>query len=173
MNKSKLQKINLRKIKQEDNLNAFTSYEQDLVEFLREDALTNQQKGISVTFLFHYNNNLVSYITLLIDRIDLKGNLRSFYKDKEITYSSLPALKIGRLCVDNNHLRKGLGRYMVRIAIILAKKIMNNIAGCRFLTVDAKNNDSVLRFYKKCGFKILRNNKNTISLYADLKLLEY
>jgi len=155
---------------------SFQSYEKELVDFLREDALENQKQRLSVTFLWFYENKLVSYITLLNDKINLEGDLKEFFKEKGIHYKSLPALKIGRLCVDNNFLRRGFGRSMILSAIQIANGINQNKAGCRFITLDAKRNsdkrlDSI-HFYKKMGFKTLKERvKGTTPMYLDLKLI--
>ena len=57
-------------------LQGFKSYEKELVDFLIEDALNNQKQKLSVTFLWFYENNLVGYVTLLNDKINLEGNLK-------------------------------------------------------------------------------------------------
>src|SRR3989344_2569328 len=156
---------------------SFQSYEKELVDFLREDALENQKQRLSVTFLWFYENKLVSYITLLNDKINLEGDLKEFFKEKGIHYKSLPALKIGRLCVDDRFLRRGLGRSMILSAIQIANETTRNKAGCRFITLDAKRNpdkklDSI-HFYRKIGFKTLKERvKGTTPMYLDLKLIE-
>ena len=58
----------------------------------------------------------------------------------------------------------------------MAKKFFleDNRTGCRFMTVDAYNNDRVIKFYKKNGFQFLSNkdtNKKTRIMYFDLKRL--
>lgn len=176
------QKINPEKIKieiinSEYNVRDFTSYEKELVDFLREDALENQEQKLSVTFLWFHEDKLVSYITLLNDKINLESDLKEFFKEKGIHYKSLPALKIGRLCVEDKFLRRGLGRLMILSAIKIADEINRNKAGCRFITLDAKRNqdkrlDSI-HFYKKMGFKTLKERvKGTTPMYLDLKLIE-
>lgn len=176
------QKINPEKIKieiinSEYNVRDFTSYEKELVDFLREDALENQEQKLSVTFLWFHEDKLVSYITLLNDKINLESDLKEFFKEKGIHYKSLPALKIGRLCVEDKFLRRGLGRLMILSAIKIANEINRNKAGCRFITLDAKRNqdkrlDSI-HFYKKMGFKTLKERvKGTTPMYLDLKLIE-
>lgn len=158
------------------DVGAFESYEQELVDFLREDALENQRQRLSVTFLWFYEGKFVSYLTLLTDKINLESDLKEFFKEKGIHYKSLPALKIGRLCVDDRFLRMGLGKLMILAAIQIANEINKNKAGCRFITLDAKRNrnkslDSI-HFYKKMGFKILKERvKGTTPMYLDLKLI--
>lgn len=151
---------------------SFQSYESDLVDFLVEDAFGNQNQRLSLTFLWFYENRLVSYITLLNDRINLEGDLRDFFREKGILYKSLPALKIGRLCVHDSFLRNGLGRLMIVFALQIVGEISKSRAGCRFLTLDAKQNSNILfspvDFYKKLDFKSLKERKKGIvPMYLD------
>jgi ribosomal protein S18 acetylase RimI-like enzyme len=154
----------------------FSSYEKELVDFLLEDAYNNQKLQISKTFLFFDNkHSLVSYITLLNDSINLEGSLKEFFREKEIHYRSLPSLKIGRLCVDDNYLKKGIGTIMIKFAVNIGNQIETKYSGCRFITLDAKRNNDPkrdpLHFYKKLGFKILKDRKKgTIPMYFDMKI---
>ncbi len=175
--KIKPEEIQIEIIKEEYGVKDFTSYEKELIDFLQEDAFENQKQRLSVTFLWFYKGQLVSYITLLNDKINLEGDLKEFFREKGVHYKSLPALKIGRLCVDDRFLRRGLGKLMVLSAIKIANEITRNKAGCRFITLDAKRNpdkrlDSI-HFYKKLGFKMLKERiKGTTPMYLDLKLIE-
>ncbi len=159
--------IIIEMIKESHDINSFVSYEKELVNFLQEDALNNQKQNLSITFLWFNNQMLASYITLLTDRITLEGDLKNVFQDKGIHYKSLPALKMGRLCVDDHFLRRGLGKLMVLFAIDISKEINREKAGCRFLTVDTKNNS--VGFYQKLGFKILETRDNgTTAMYLDV-----
>ncbi len=173
----KAEEIKIEIISSEHNVDLFQSYERELVDFLKEDALENQKQRLSITFLWFYNGQLASYITLLNDKINLESDMKEFFKEIGINYKALPALKIGRLCVDNKFLRRGLGRLMILSAIQIANETNRTKAGCRFLTLDAKRNpdpglDSI-HFYKKQGFKALKERiKGTTPMYVDLKLIE-
>ena len=51
----------------------------------------------------------------------------------------------------------------------------NNRTGCRFITVDAYNDEATLNFYKKNGFDFLWNadkNDNTRIMFFDLMRFE-
>jgi len=160
-------------INDKHDLSNFKSYEKELVDFLIEDALNNQKQKLSVTFLWIYGKKLVGYVTLLNDKINLEGNLKEFFREKDIHYKSLPALKVGRLCVHDDFLKRGLGKLMVLFAIKQANEISENISGCRFITLDAKRNEKreldSIHFYKKLGFETLKErNKGTMPMYLDL-----
>jgi GNAT superfamily N-acetyltransferase len=151
----------------------FITYEPDLKEYLVEDALDHQNKKISKTFLMFYRSSLVGYITLLCDSLRLEGELKDSFKNKNILYKTLPALKIGRLAVDDNYQKKGFGRTLLQLAYVYAKKISDDFCGCRFLILDAKRNkepskDSV-HFYKKMNFSVLKERqKGTLPMYLDI-----
>jgi len=153
-------------------LSSFKSYEKELADFLVEDAIDNQGRSISITYLWFYKptKELVAYISVLTDAINLQGNLKFYFRKAGITYKSLPALKIGRLCVSDAYLYKGVGTLMIEFAIILAERIRKD-AGLRFITTDAKRNpanDSV-HFYKKLGFEALKDReKGMLPMYKDL-----
>ncbi len=161
--------IRIERIKSHHDLLSFSSSNLDLQTFLREDAFHHQGQNISVTFLWFYDHYLISYITLLTDRLTLDADLKVFFKSKGIHYNTLPALKIGRLCVADQFQKMGIGRLMVQDAITIGERIGGTLAGCRFLTVDAKEN-SIL-FYKKLGFNILKETNNKVTpMLLDLKL---
>lgn len=164
--------VKIVRINTSHHLKDFKSYEQELVNFLIEDALNNQDHQISVTYLWFLNSGeLVGYVTLLNDRINLEGDLKDFFRMKGIQYHSLPALKIGRLCVDDRFLRKGLGTLMVDFSIKIAFNIFEKYSGCRFVVLDAKRNtaNDPIHFYKKIGFKELKERKKGATpMYFDL-----
>ncbi len=174
MSKISAGELRIEKLSKEHDLIGFQCYELELLKFLQEDALNNQNKKLSVTYLWFLEetDQLVGYITLINDRIDLFGNLKKYFNQKGIKYKSIPALKIGKLAVDNGFLRKGIGSLMVAFAYDYADLISEQYAGCRFLTLDAKRNsdeskDSI-HFYNKLKFNVLKEDKRTTAMYLDL-----
>ncbi|MBI2103306.1 GNAT family N-acetyltransferase [Candidatus Woesearchaeota archaeon] len=158
--------ISIEVINERHCFNNFKSSEQELINFLVEDALENQKLKLSITFLWFYLGEIVSYITLLSDRITLDGELQQFFKGKDILYRSLPALKIGRLCVDEKFQKRGLGRLMIIFAIEKAKEIAMDKAGCRFITVEPK--EPSVGFYTKLNFKPIKTKNEQHTFYLDV-----
>ncbi len=163
--------------KSKDPLEKFETDTKELKDFLVEDATNNHSIAISTTYLWFYNpdNKLVGYITLLTDSIRVHGTqLGRSFVDKGIEYKALPAIKIGRMCVDKNYASKGVGTYMMHFAMKLLLEI-NEKAGCRFLVLDAKTQTNAARFYKKFGFDVLKQReKGTIPMFLDMiKYIEY
>lgn len=160
-------------------LKNFKSYETELMDFLVEDALENQNKKISKTYLWFLKSSkeIIGYVTLLTDKISLTTALKEEFKEKGINYKSLPALKVGRLCVEDKFLKKGVGKLIIQFVLYQVQKI-NERCGCRFITLDAKRNSDKLmdsiHFYKKMGFVVLKEReKGTTPMYKDIfKILE-
>ncbi len=158
-------------------LKDFNSDEQDLVDFLIEDAFNQQDRRISATYLWflRQTNELIAYITLTPDYVKLNNinsELSQKFKDKGINFKSLPALKICRLCVKNKYLKKGLGTLLIQFSINKAF-ILSLDVGCRFIYLDAKRNSDpkkdALHFYKKMGFEIYKNrNDRETPMYMDI-----
>ncbi|MBI4452927.1 hypothetical protein HY637_05845 [Candidatus Woesearchaeota archaeon] len=174
--KIKINEIEIEQINESHKsvISTFKSYEKELVDFLVEDALDNQKKQMSTTYLWFLKSKreLVAYVTVLSDAISLQGELKEHFRQQGILYKSLPALKIGRLCVSDEYLGRSTGTLMIEFTMVLAQRISKEI-GLRFITTDAKRNpdprkDSV-HFYKKFGFEILRQReKGTLPMYKDL-----
>jgi hypothetical protein len=63
------------------SVNGFESDNKELRDFLVEDALKNQEIGISTTYLWFYNpeNRLAAYVTILMDAIRVSGDLRTSF----------------------------------------------------------------------------------------------
>jgi GNAT superfamily N-acetyltransferase len=150
----------------------FENREKELVEFLRDDALENQKMCVSTTFLVFVDSGkekkLVGYVTLLADSVRIKERkeLEEQFRNKGIRYPYLPAVKIGRMAVDEKYQRKGIGRAMIKFSVGIAEKL-NAFIGCRFLTVDAK--EGARAFYEKLGFKVfLDRAEKPTPMYLDL-----
>jgi predicted GNAT family N-acyltransferase len=97
--------------------------------------------------------------TLSTSSLDAR-NLPRSRKDKltkgiphEKNMSSYPAALIGRMGVSIDYRGKGIGTDLIENAI---KPMFSNFQiGCRFLTVDAYNNDATRKFYTTNGFSDL------------------
>jgi len=148
------------------DLSGFHSSEPELDEFLKEDALTNQENLISVTRLVFFKGDLVGFFTLINDSIEVRAVEEC---DREETYQfrKFPALKIARLATHSDFERFGIGRSMLRKIFTIAITLSHYV-GCRIITVDSKH--SAVDFYKKFAFKqAIRTPGETVPLYLDLR----
>ena len=167
--KSEDLKIEKLEAKHKELLNFFQTQNKDLKAFLVEDALKNQELSISITYLWFYRktNELIAYISLLNDSLRIRETeLEKMFVDKGILYKSLPAIKIGRLCVDDRFTKKGIGTIITNASMAISV-LVSEVVGCRFLVLDSKK--EALDFYKKLGFSILKDEeKETTPMYFDL-----
>ena len=75
-------------------------------------------------------------------------------------YPALPAVRIGRLAVDQRFRRRGLGELMLVNAV---HRTMRDAAAAFALLVDAKDDDAVT-FYEKYGFRVIAGRPRTLFL---------
>ncbi|MHA1803907.1 MAG: GNAT family N-acetyltransferase [Promethearchaeota archaeon] len=85
-----------------------------------------------------------------------------------ITY---PSLLIGRLAVNNEYRRKGIGKYISDWCLGLAMKLSNKV-GCRYIILETT--EKIVKFYKKCNFekgKVLEEEqRKLIWMYQRISL---
>lgn len=173
MDFSKLAQIQLSS---ETEIKPFKCAEEDLNGFLFDDAKHFQNELMAVTYLLedHERNVTVAYFSLLADKI-------TFNPEEKVVWNRLnrsipnpkrrrnyPALKIGRLAVNENYAGEGVGTFVldsIKYAFTTVKRL-----GCRFLTVDALK--SATHFYEKNGFQFFTEqdkHDETRLMFFDLK----
>lgn len=161
--------LDIKPLSESYNLLSFSCNDDDLNNFLKDDALNDQKIMINKTNLCFYKNELVGYITLSNDTI---GTKEVIVRDAiETKYKKYPAMKIARLAVDSKYEKKGIGTYLLYAAIGKALSISDSV-GCRFVLVDSKKES--ITFYEKFGFKkaILKKKDmkdNYTPMYFDLQ----
>lgn len=163
------------KLNEKHNLNDFSCGLDDMDDFLKNDALDQQEDNLNVTYLAKYHEEIIGFFSLLSDIIKLKD----IENEYDLPYSTCPAVKIGRLAVNEKYNSLGLGTVLLDNTCYQIKRI-SDIIGVRFITVDAYCN--VRGFYYKNEFNHLkihnekklrrsaeRNPYLTVPLYKDLK----
>lgn len=164
---------------------SFESFQEDLMGYLKEDALHSQDLCVANTFLVFDKCNLRSfrqkgkklallgYVSILTDSLRLDSELKAHFRNKDIRYNSLPALKIGRLCVDDKYRGSGIGKCIIAWVSDRVYYLNQNVA-CRFITLDAKRHQDKdkdsYNFYKKYNFKVLKTRKprSNTPMYLDI-----
>src|SRR5659263_243915 len=118
------------------NLASFESFNIDLNDFLKNEALTDQKLMVSITYLCCWKKSLVGYITLVTDTLEVKV-VDEEDGIKDYIYHKYPCARIARLAVDKTFERRGIGRFLMLAAIGMVIYISSMI-GCRYITVDSK-----------------------------------
>lgn len=175
---------------EEHDLTKFSCDSEDLNDFLKNDALNQQNEKLNLTKLVICDGEIVGFVSILSDTIPLK-NIRDdearFNIKPHFTNVSknklLPAIKIGRFAIDNKYSGNGLGSHILRNVINNIKYISKNYVGLRFVIVEGyakaysfyvthnnfknlKKDDEVI--INKLEKIIERNPTQTFYLYLDL-----
>ena len=129
---------------------AFDSGEPALDDWLRRHALRNETRSGSRTYVVcaEPGNRVVAYYSLAVGAIahtGASGRIRRNMPDP------IPVMVIGRLAVDRKFQVNGLGRAMLRDAILRTIQAAG-IVGVRAILVHALS-DEARRFYERCGFR--------------------
>ena len=175
------QNLKISKLSPDYILKPFDCGDTDLNDFFLNDALNYQNQLLAVTYVVEdlVQHEIVAFFSLLHDKIsinDLPSNnqWKKNFKDKMPTgkrFSSYPAIKIGRLGINNAFQGKGIGSFLMDF--IKGSYFDNANAGCRYITIDAYRQS--LKYYEKNQFKFLTPidiDQDTRAMYFDLILLE-
>ena len=129
------------------NLSDFDSGEPVLDDWLRRRALYNEASGASRTYVVCMGKTVVGYYTLAVGAVahaEAPGRVRRNMPDP------LPVMVLGRLAVDKSLQRRGIGKGLLRDAVLRTVQAAE-IAGIRAILVHAIS-EPAKRFYEGCGF---------------------
>ncbi len=166
--------LELVKLTEDFSLCSFDCGDDDLNDFLLNDAKAFQKKQIAYTYLLTDEGKILAYFCLLNDKISRQDSSNTMWKriKKEFPiekqFSSYPAVKIGRFAVDKSMRGTGLGsELMTSLKFLLQEK--HTVSAFRFITVDAYIN--AIPFYEKNDFKLLMPkdpNEHTTTMFFDM-----
>jgi GNAT superfamily N-acetyltransferase len=125
----------------------FDSGEPVLDDWLRRRALHNEASGASRTYVVCVEKTVVGYYTLAVGAVahsEAPGRVRRNRPDP------LPVMVLGRLAVDKSLQRRGIGKGLLRDAVLRTVQA-SEIAGIRAILVHAIS-EPAKRFYEGCGF---------------------
>lgn len=167
----------VRKLQQDEKVKSFDCGDDELNDFLLNEAAPYRKYLLAVTYVFENveTKEIVGYFSLANDKISLtdfvnKTEFNRFRKQRFVNkkrIKSYPAVKICRLGVSESFHGKGIGTIL--LDFIKSYFIIENKTGCRFITVDAYSN--AIPFYHNNDFQYLRKEEDDIItrlLYYDL-----
>ena len=134
-------------IKADHDLSQFASGRYALDEWLRQRVARNETSGASRTYVVCENARAVGYYCLSSGSVECQqapGRVRRNMPDP------IPVMLMGRLAVDETRQGQGLGRALLKDAILRTLRAAE-IAGMRCLLVHALDEDAA-RFYRHNGF---------------------
>lgn len=135
-------------LRPEHDLSAFDSGVPPLDDWLRRRAAQNQAAGASRTYVIRRKGEVVGYYALAngaIAAAEATGRTRRNMPDP------IPVMVLARLAVDKRLQGNGIGRWLLRDAILRTMQAAE-IAGIRAVLVHAISDDAK-RFYERCGFQ--------------------
>lgn len=156
----------------------FSCGDKDLDEFFSKDALYYDSELLGRTYAWldlADPTKIIGMVTLANDSVKAKfiansarNRIQRGIKNAKrgINY---PAVLIGRLGVSSNYRGKGMNIGSQIIDYIKGWfRSEDNKTGCRFIVVDAYNNDQTLHFYEKNGFKPLYKSEQDERAFLEL-----
>lgn len=151
------------------DLSDFDCGDKDLNDFLKNDALAQQNARLNVTKLIMCDGNIIGFTSILTDGIMIKKirneKVKLEIKEKlniNSNKKSISAVKIGRLAIDKKYARKGLGSHILNNILKNLKDISEKEVGFRFIIVEGYA--KAFNFYvTKNGFEHLKNDENDIN----------
>ncbi|WP_016877386.1 GNAT family N-acetyltransferase [Chlorogloeopsis fritschii] len=134
-------------IKPEHQLEDFDSGSSELNDWLRKRALKNEASGASRTYVVTVGQKVIAYYCLANGSV---VNTQAPSRVRRNMPDPIPVMVIGRLAVDCNWHSQGIGRGLVRDAVLRTLQAAK-IAGIRAILVHAIS-EQAKQFYLKCGF---------------------
>jgi GNAT superfamily N-acetyltransferase len=121
----------------------------ELTDWLRRYALVNQQNRSARVFVVHRARHMVGYYALAaasVDRIDAPPRV-----SQGLANHPIPVILLARLAVALSEQRQGLGRALLKDALLRSLRASNEI-GARAVLVHAQDEEA-RRFYERFDFE--------------------
>ncbi|MEX0780342.1 MAG: GNAT family N-acetyltransferase [Balneolales bacterium] len=169
----------MRKVDSGTTIKAFNCGDDDLNDFLLNKSKLYAHELLATTFVLESPDRTKAFFSILNDTLNVQENtfasksaFKRFLKEL-VTHPkrhliSFPAIKIGRLAVDESAKRLGLGSVIVNYIINYAIS-QNDKCACKLVIVDAYSQS--LGFYEKFDFLYLSDNDrydDTRQMYINL-----
>ena len=148
--------------------------DEDMDEFFRDDAVDYTYFKMGKSYCFRLDadpKQIIACFTVSNDSLriyDLPSSRKKAMWDitnREKMLSRYPGVLIGRLAVNIDYARRGIGSQILDF-IKMWFDAPDNKTACRFVIVDAKNESEVLTLYQKNGFEYLFTTELQEDLYT-------
>ena len=131
------------------DIDSFVCGKEPLDRFLKRFALANQKASVARTYVVCRGSTVLAYYSLAagaVERADAPGRV-----GKGLARHPVPVMLLARLAVDQTEQRRGLGKALVKDAL-LRTAAAADIAGIRALLVHAKD-DEARAWYEALEFE--------------------
>jgi GNAT superfamily N-acetyltransferase len=139
----------VRKLAASDRVEAFDCGQAALNQFLQRYALVNQKAGGALTYVCCRDDVVVGFYSLAVGSVDPQAAPARVTKG--LARHPVPVMILARLAVDRGHQGRGLGRALLKDALLRTAQAAD-IAGIRCLLVHAKD-DAARRWYQSWDFE--------------------
>jgi len=159
--------------KHKELIKDFDCGDADLNEFLKNDSFRYFEGHLAVTYLIVYGdeNRVIGFYCLSSDSIKIDGEDKEALVELDKDLEIYPAMKIGRLGIHTGYKRKHIGTFIIK-QVAGTALLYSRDFGCRFVTVDAYNEEVPKAFYANNGFKELtaskKKKRRNVPMYLDL-----
>ena len=154
--------IYIRQVQEDDSSSFYCDKKyQHLVNFFNKKSYRWQKLcfGRTLVGIEKKSNRIVSFVTISISSIESE-NIPDIGEKMDC-----PVLLIGKLLVDEQFQKSGIGKTMVAATVGIAKKL-NELSACRFVMVHS--HPEAVGFYKRIGFKEITGDKKHVTMVFDL-----
>lgn len=138
----------VRKLAATDRIDAFDCGQVALNQFLQRYALVNQKANSAQTYVCQ-GDAVVGFYSLAVGSVD--PDAATSRVAKGLAHHPVPVMILARLAVDKAHQRQGLGRALLKDALLRTMQAAD-IAGVRCLLVHAKD-DTARQWYASWEFE--------------------
>lgn len=159
-----------------DSSYSFDCGHEDLNDFFKNDSLNYEREFLGKSYCFFLDENPNEIICIFtVSNDSIKANFLPNARKKKVSkqmprekhFRSYPAVLVGRLGVNQKYRNKGIGGKLMDF--IKSWFIdTNNKTGCRFVVVDAYNEDAPIAYYQKNGFDFLFSTEEQEKEYTGL-----
>jgi GNAT superfamily N-acetyltransferase len=152
----------ISEISKELDFSTFDSGRPSINDYLKEYALQNHRSGRAKTYVACIDNNrVVGFYSLCPAEISYKQTVVPL-KAGQPKGQRIPVLKLAQLGIDIDYQGKGLGKALLKDAILNCYQAAQKVGG-RAIIIDALDED-VMNFYIKLGFEIAIPESKTLML---------
>lgn len=135
-------------LSEKHELAAFDCGEEMLNKWLKNKAMANQASGASKTYVICEDKKVIGYYCLAASAVALNSTTARVRRNMP---DPVPMMIIGRLAIDKNRQGSGLGKALLKDAILRTMQAAD-IVGVRGLFVHALSPDAKA-FYERQGFQ--------------------
>lgn len=158
----------VRKLSSADSAEAFDCGQPALNQFLQRHALVNQKANSAQTWVCCLRGEVVGFYSLAVGSVDPEDAPARAMKG--LARHPVPVMILARIAVDRDHQGKGLGKALLRDALLRTAQAAD-IAGIRCLLVHAKD-EAARQWYESWEFEPSPTDPyHLFLLLKDLKAL--